>query len=218
MQKSGFIFLWLLLMAMYGLSAQEFFEGSIHYQVDLEGKAAGQIKLNEPNDQITMHLKDGDYIVRLYGGKYPKLFLFVADSNYEYSMDMANQRAYRFSPFSDQSKATAKQNPLAKPTGKQMEISGKTCDEYLLKKEGIIFLYYVHDAYRVDLSAFPEKCRAKAAFLANGLEGRIPLKTIKKQPGFTVTTTAIKLEAREFQKAQFEIPPTFEVKNRDYRY
>ncbi|MEM6343720.1 MAG: DUF4412 domain-containing protein [Bacteroidota bacterium] len=212
----------LFLIATTSLVAQDFFEGSIHFKVQMSGAEAEMLALNKPNNEMNMHLRGGSYIVQLYGGEYPKQFMFVADSNFEYSIDMSNQRAYRFSPHSDINRNTHKNEKkkeyIAQPTGKTETINGVECEEFKLVKEGVVFFYYVNDQIRVDLAAFPQPCRAKASFLVDGLDGRIPLKTIRKTKAITVITTADKVTSREFDDSQFLIPADFEVKMRDYRY
>lgn len=195
-----------------------YFEGSLQFEVEFKGAQAEMLKENEPNNQLLMHLKDGDYIVQLSGGKYPKTFIFIADSNFEYSMDMVNKRAFRFSPHSDLNTEDKVEDPVAKPTGNTMEVNGVMCDEYKMKKDEILFTFYVNDAYRMNTDLYPADTRAKASFLAKGLDGRIPLKTIKQQKGLFVVTTIKKINPREFDTEQFRIPMGFEVKNRDYRY
>jgi hypothetical protein len=195
-----------------------FFEGTASFSVQMKGPQAEMLKANKPNNKLQMHIKDGSYIVNLMGGEYPKTFIFVADSNFEYSMDMTNRRAYRFSMHSDLNKEVSEQKVFAKPTGKEMEVNGILCQEYRLKRDDIYFTYYVNDKYRVNTGFYPENSRAKASFLAEGLEGRIPLKTIKQQKGLTVITELKKITRREFSPEQFLIPGDFIVKNRDYRY
>lgn len=200
-------------------SSSPYFEGSLSFEVRLKGATADMIKQNEPNKKLLMHLKDADYIVQLSGGRYPKTFLFVADSNVEYSMDMANKRAFRFSSFNDLTQAAKEApKPEAAPTGKKEQIQGIWCEEYRMKTEKALFLYYVNDDYRVNLARFPDKPNTKASFLARGLDGRIPLKTVKRQSGLTAITSLTKVMPREFDQEQFQIPPNFKVKKRDYRY
>lgn len=212
------VFLPFFLLMAGALPAQDYFEGTLQYEVQLEGPEVEFLMLNKPNDKLTMHIKEGNYIVRLFGGEYPKLFLFIADSNYEYSMDMTNEKAFRFSAHSDLSKKKEEEPPLAKATGQTQTVNGIECQEYRLQADGSVFYYYVHDEYRVNLEAFPENCSAKASFLAAGLEGRIPLKTVKKTKDLTVTTTATAVKPQAFDTEQFLIPVNFIVKNRDYRY
>ena len=200
-------------------SPAPYFEGSLAFEVEFKGQLAPMLKENEPNTKLLMHLKDADYIVQLSGGRYPKTFIFVADSNVEYSMDMANKRAFRYSSYADLSKEGAKTAPpKAVPTGKKEQVHGIWCEEYRVVADESQFLYYVNDEYRVNLARFPSNAQSKASFLANGLEGRIPLKTIKRQQGLMAITTLTKATPREFDKEQFQIPPNFLVKNRDYRY
>ena len=220
--KSFTIFIFLLGFG-FQLSAQQttapdYFEGTISFTVQMKGPQAEMLKLNNPNDQLQMHIKDGNYIVNLMGGEFPKTFIFLADSNFEYSMDMTNRRAYRFSMHSDLNKEIYKKELTAKPTGKELEINGIMCQEYRLKRDEIYFTYYVSDKYRINLEHYPENTRAKASFLAEGLGGMIPLRTIKQEKGLTVITDLKKISRREFDPEQFQIPADFIVKNRDYRY
>ncbi len=198
--------------------AQQYFEGTISYEVQLTGADADFIKANEPNTKMDLHLKKGNYIVNLMGGKYPKTFLFIADSNREYLVDASKQSAYRHSTYSDRINEQQEENPVAKPTGKQVKVNGVLCDIYLLKQLDTYFAYYVNDEYRVDESYFPDSSNSNASFLVKGLEGRIPLKTIKKQQRLTVTTTCTAIKPREFDPREFMIPPDFRIFNRDYRY
>lgn len=212
----------LLLTFATAASAQTFFEGTMAFDVALQGEMAEMLEQNEPNDKMTMHIRNGDYIVLLAGGKMPKTFLFMADSNYEYSIDQTNQLAFRYSAHMDINRETHQLEQavdlVARPTGETAEVMGVTCQVYQLRKPEATFLYYVSDQYRVDVSLYPEPCRAKASFLAPGLEGRIPLKTVRKEPKLTVITTATAITPRTFQEAQFDIPAGFQVKKRDYRY
>jgi hypothetical protein len=209
-------FLFFLLLPGTLTRAQAPFEGTLSFSVELSGQDAERLKVNEPNNKLTMHMKEGNYIVLLQGGMYPKTMMFLADSNYEYSIDQANQRAFRFSSYSEKNENFAR--PVATPTGKTATVLGMVCQEYQMKSDGSEFLFYVNDAYRANVKAFPPKARTKASFLIQGLDGRIPLKTIKKDPTITVTTTVVKITPRTFEASQFLIPEGFEVKNRDYRF
>lgn len=216
-----FLLAYLAFAGIGQLAAQEppvpYFEGSLQFLIELKGSNSGMILENEPPNKMLMHIKGGDYIIQLHGGKYPKTAMFVADSNYEYTVDMASKFAYRYSPYYDRVSSNRKP-PVAKATGKTQEIKGLLCEEYKMKRDSTIFTYYVHDDYRVNTTLFPQKPRAKASFLIKGLDGRIPLKTIKQQKGLIVTTLLAKATRREFDKSQFMIPPGFKVKKRDYRF
>ncbi|MEO0895618.1 MAG: hypothetical protein AAFY71_04440 [Bacteroidota bacterium] len=197
----------------------DYFEGALNFSVEFAGPQAEELKMNEPNNKIRMFIKNNNYIVQLSGGRYPKTFIFVADSNYEYSINYSEKKAYRFSMYSDRTKDKKEEAiPTAKPTGKQKEIKGVLCDEYKMVTKNTVFYYYVNDKYRVDIANYPMKPRSKASWLAKGLDGRIPLETIKKQKNLSVKTSLISLKSRSFDPEQFMIPPTFKVKGRDYRY
>lgn len=193
-----------------------FFEGSMNFEVEIKGPAAGDLLVNEPNNKMDMHLKDGNYIINLRGGRYPKSFMFIADSNRQYSMDVQNKTAFKYSSFNDLAKK--QKAPVAVYSGKTEEVNGVMCDIYRARSGQSLMTYFVCDQYRVDLGQFGEKTTAKASFLVKGLEGRIPLKTVKKDKNLLVITTVTKIQARTFAEEQFMIPPDFEIGKRDYRY
>ena len=195
-----------------------YFEGILKYKIELEGDEAEFIMANEPNQEMQMMVGEGNYLVQLMGGAYPKTLMFIADSNYEYTLDMDGQRAFRLSPHFDLNKETHEEEPEAVPTGRTGKVGEYQCSEYRIEKDDMVLLYYVTDEHRVDLSAFPEVPRSKAMFLVKGLEGRIPIRTIKSSAGLTVTTTLVSMKEQDFTKGNFTIPPGFKIKWRDYRY
>ncbi len=197
-----------------------FFTGVAKYKIQFKGndEIASFIEANEPNDQLTLMVGEGDYIVKLDGGEYPKTFMFIADSNREYSIDMAGQRAFRHSAHSDLIRDTNQVEPVAKPTGRSKPVGEYTCQEYRLQTDDAVFFYYVTDEFRVNLDAFPEEPRSKAMFLAKGLEGRLPLRTVKRTKQLAVETSLESIQPRVFQEGAFSIPDHFTVKGRDVRY
>ncbi|MCI4671415.1 MAG: hypothetical protein MRZ79_24955 [Bacteroidia bacterium] len=198
---------------------QGFFEGTLQFSVEFKGEQADLLKQNEPNDEIIMHIKEGDYIVQLRGGRYPKTFIFMADSNHEYSVNFKEKLAFKYSKYTDRTLVDKnKEKPSAKPTGKQKEINGILCEEYRMATPKTVFYYYVNDAYVVDLAKYPDRPRTKASWLAEGLEGKIPLQTVKKQKDLVVKTTVKSVKTKDFDPRQFQIPKGFKVKGRDYRY
>lgn len=211
-------------LASWGIFLQDEpapFEGTLNFEVELQGPQAEAMKANEPNDKLTMHFREGDYIIQLMGGLYPKTFLFIADSNREYSINAAEKKAFLFSSHTDVGRTNnRKPDPVAKPTGKQKEVAGIMCDEYKLLRGDLLFYYYVNDGFRIDRSLFPERPRTKASFLAKGLDGRIPLLTVRKQRDkqLTVITRLVKQNPRTFKPELFLIPPDFTLKKRDYRW
>ncbi|MEM7512398.1 MAG: hypothetical protein AAF388_15795 [Bacteroidota bacterium] len=209
----------LFLFSLSTLFAQEhpYFEGTISYKIEMKGEMVPQLQLNEPPNEMIMHVKDGSYIVNLKGGRYAKTFVFVSDSNRQYSVDFNNRMAYRYYPHNDIAQKD-KEKLAASYTGKEVELNGHTVKIYQAKQGDTRFTYYVRDNLKVDISNYPSDTRARANFLVEGLEGKIPVKTIKQQKGLTVITSATRITARPFKEAQFRIPPGFTVKNRDYRW
>jgi len=193
-----------------------FFEGILEYKVDIKGAEASMLLQNKPNNKMKMYIKGGNYIVHLMGGQLPKTFLFMEDSTFEYTIDMAGKRAFKISPYNIAKRG--RKVPEAKNMGKSVVINGISCDVYSMKTEDAIFTFYVNDQYKADLSKYEGKKLAKAYFLIKGLEGMIPLKVIKKTRGLTITNTISNIIPQEFDEAQFSIPHDFIIKRRDYRY
>lgn len=195
-----------------------YFEGTITYEVKFSGDAAENLQVNEANDELVIHMKDGDYIINLKGGRYPKTFMYVNKKDIEYSVDVSEKKAYIYSPHTDLNRETHKEEPpIAQYTGKSAEVNGIMCDIYRMKKEDDFFTFFVSDQYVADLRFFEGKKRAKPLFLVKGLDGKIPLKIIRKTPNLTVITTVKQFTPRSFSAEQFELPVDFEVSKRDYR-
>lgn len=207
----------LVFFSLYSLFFGQNFNGTIQYKVELKGDIAEQILINEPNNEIEMHIYEGNYIVNLKGGQIPKTFLYNNKKDREFSVDAANQTVYKYNAHEDINRETQKTKPVAVLTEKTAEVMGEMCQVYGMKKDGAVILFFVSDTYRVDTTLFDGKVQAKPNFLVDGLGGRIPLKTIKKQKGLTVITTCSMIKEREFDIEQFVVPADFKVKNRDYR-
>ncbi len=215
----GFFSMLSFMMCLTCLGQSEsnlYFEGTFSYKVELKGEMAENIKLNKPNTSIQMHIKEGSYIVNLKGGDYPKSFIFVSDSNWLYSINMAESVAYKYSSHND--RALSAKLPEAKLTGKKDTIMNIPCDIYVARSEDARFLYFVNDEYRIDTTLYNDSTNARANFLVSGLEGKIPLRSVKQTKGLTVVTTVTDISPQRFDEEQFRIPFTFELKKRDYRF
>lgn len=226
---SAFMMLLSLSVAAQDLPYSDFFTGTFNFEVEYKGPAANFLKENEPNNKLQMHITDGSYIVNLMGGRHPKTFIFVPDSNFTYSMDVATKRAFRRSAHTDV--ARGKKLPKAEFTGKTVTLEGIgvqtgdtkvkqdiECQIYKCEKEDGLFYFYVNEDYRTNRSLYRTKRGAQASFLISGLDGMIPLKTVKKTKDLTVTTYVKSIKAKEFNPIQFTIPPDFTVHKRDYRF
>ncbi len=194
----------------------KFFEGLFEYKVEIAGVEKAFLEENQPNTQMAMRVKDNNYVINLIGGMYPKTFMFIADSNFEYSIDMSNKRAYRTSAYSTFSPMSKR--PPVKPTGKKEVIMGVECEMYQHVTDSTLSQFWVSDKYRVDVSLYAKKKRAQANFLVPGLNGRIPLKTVKREKTILSTMTVTKIKPMSMRREQFTIPMDFEVKQRDLRW
>lgn len=205
-------------------AAPAFFEGSLEYKVGIEGEAKDMILENQPNNLMTLHLKDGNYMVSLDGGMYPKTFMFLADSSYEYSIDMKNKRAFRVSTFNHYkpmwmrppATATAKSDKIKVKVGKAEQVID--CQIFEVKTDSSYTQLWVSDKYVANTSFYKDQKRAQANFLIQGLEGKIPLKIVKKEKGLITTITISIISPRKFDPKQFTIPDDFSILRRDRRW
>lgn len=219
--------MWLVLLACtaFGQGATKtFFEGTLDYKVEIEGQAKEALMENQPNNLMMMHLKDGNYIVNLAGGMYPKTFMYVADSNFEYSMDMKNKRAFKVSAYNHYKPMWTR--PAAQATGKTEAIKVKVgkveesvmCEVFEVKTDTSYTKIWASDRFVANTALYEGKTRAQANFLLPGLDGKIPLKSIKKEKDITQTIYITKITPQQFKREQFTIPKDFEIQRRDRRW
>lgn len=206
----------LVLLGGSQVQAQKYFEGSISYAIRLSGKVAQELMTNDPANIMDMHIKDDNFIVHLSGGRIPRTFLFIGDSNHTYVVDAATRRAYRRTYYVEDTNAVP---PVAEPTGKKVSIKGYQCDEYKVERpeDETVTLYYVTDAIRVNMDLYAGMDKAKADFMTKGLDGRIPLRKLIKSPGLTTEIDMRSVKARKLEKENFLIPASFKLKGRDPR-
>jgi hypothetical protein len=195
-------------------SQVKFFEGTMKFTIRLSGKMAADFAMSEPPKNLDMHIKEDNFIIQLYGGAKPKTFLFIGDSNHTYIVDAMNKRAYYRDYFQEDTTAGV---PKAVPTGKTAMVGKELCTEYKVTKPGEQIFYYVSDKYRINLNKYANKDDAKASFLTEGLDGRIPLKTIIKTPDLTTETVVNAIQPKALEIENFRIPSDFKLKPRDHR-
>lgn len=195
--------------------AQGSFEGSVSYAIRVTGKDAQVFLENEPPKKMDLHVKGGNYIINLSGGRIARTLLFIADSNETYIVDAANRRAFRETYFVD----TVKVVPSAVATGKVVDIKGIACKEFVVDKPKIQekVYYYVNDQYKVDLALYDGMTEAKADFLTKGLDGRIPLRKVIKTPTLTTELDLLVVKKTVHDAENFKIPEGFKLKKRDPR-
>ncbi len=209
------LFFWGLISYVYSqgtYATDEYFEGSITYVVEYEGAMADFWRNNEVPTSMTIHIKDGSYIIHLYNSRFPTTMLYVNDSDQTYILDLAQRRAFTKSKIKIEDKP-----PKAVPTGDTLTVAGYFCKGYKVTKKDETILYFVSDAIRVNLEYFKGKRNAKAFFLTEGLDGRIPLKMIRKFNRSTVITTAVKINRRKYKAVQFTLPPDITILGYDFR-
>jgi hypothetical protein len=209
------IFLFLTLPAFAQGSKTKSFEGTIKYSIDIAGPEAGVLMNNKPCTKMDMHFKDNNFIIHTHEGQFPLTRLYIADSSELYILDMTNEVAYRRDKL--ESLNTEIKPPKAIATGDSAFVLNIKCAIYRVQKKGEYIFYYVTDLYRIDPTLFEGKKDAQVNFLTLGLDGRIPLKTVRKTAALIVTTQADQVIPRKLEVSQFRIPANFIIKPRDNR-
>lgn len=208
-------------------AAESYFEGAITYHFHVAGRMAREIKLQNPIEFMQWHIKDGDYLVHLYGRGTPtdhdpfgtnKPFetyrLFLADSNRLYTVDPKNDRVF----FTDQYAPEDSVPPSAYPTGDSILVHNVMCYGYRVEKPDETITYYVSPKYKANLGYFPKnETAARASFLTEGLSGMIPLLTIRKREAYTITIKTQQINPMRLDKEQFLLPEGMQFYPRDYR-
>jgi hypothetical protein len=189
------------------------FEGSVRYTIRFSGKGAAEFGELKPANRMDMHIRKDDFIIHLFGGQKPKTFLYIGDSNHTYIIDAVNLRAFRKDYYVD----TTTTIPVAVPTGTTEMVKNYECKVFKVDRPERITYYYVNDDFRVNTDYFKDQDEAKANFLTEGLGGRIPLKTIIKEPGLTTEIELVSIEKKTLDKENFLIPSNFKLKGRDPR-
>ncbi|MCS7072922.1 MAG: hypothetical protein NZ108_00485 [Bacteroidia bacterium] len=198
------------------LGETKYFEGVIVYRVELDGRDAQALLDANPNNQMELHLKDGDYIIKLLGGAFPSVRLFIGDSNRTYILDAANKRAFK----KDRSKFIKNKDkviPTAVPNGDSVKVAGVMCYGYKVEKPHETIIHYISPKYRANVALYANKKRADISFLTKGLDGCIPLKSIIKTPTLTTTVSATKIVPQKYETLMFRIPKTYQIRPYDYR-
>lgn len=210
------LFLPFFILSMLFAQKAKSFEGTIKYSVEITGPESDILLNNKPCTKMDMHFKDNNFIIHMYEGQLPMTRMYIADSSELYILDMNNEVAYRRDR--RESLNTEIKPPKAIPTGDSAFVLNIKCAEYRVQKKGEYIFYYVTDLYRIDPALFAGKKDAQVNFLTLGLDGRIPLKTVRKSSTLTVTTKADQVIPRKLEVEQFRIPPQFLIKPRDNRF
>lgn len=218
--------------------ATNFFEGTITYAFTVDGEIGKAMEYINDIKFMTFVIKDGNYVIHLYGKQgsndqvrdwnyenpvetadarlkqvFPTTRLFNSDSNLTYIIDAKNARAFR----KDNYDPGEQEIPTATPTGDSLKILNVMCYAYKVQKGEEEIIHYVSPKYRVNMRYYGHQSRSRHAFMTHGLDGCIPLKTIRKNKERTITVTASKITAQKLTAEQFAIPPKFKILNRDYR-
>jgi len=205
--------------------AGDYFEGTVTYSFRMEGQNAEALRLINPINTMTFHIKDGNYIVHLYGeerpGELPPEFepftttrLFLADSNETYMIDARNKRVFTKEKYVDESRP---ERPEAYPTGDSLTIAGYMCYGYRVSTPEETITHFITPKVRVNLGFYANKDEATASFLTEGLNGSIPLMTVRESRTRSITVKCTRVMPRKLTDEQFAIPEGFAIEGYDYR-
>ena len=216
------------------LSDLNYFEGNISYRFRVSGDMAADLRSVNSIEFMELHIKDNNYLIHLYGPQpqppapfdpmnpklelpkqvLPTTYLFIADSNHTYIIDAANERYFVDNIYTLKRQ---KEPPEAVPTGDSMLVAKVLCYAYKVVKPDEEITYYISPKIRVNLARFKELDGAKANFLTKGLNGCIPLRTVRKTKDYTVVIECTKITPRKYDQSQFALPAHFERIRMDYR-
>lgn len=212
--------------AQPSFDASDPFTGAITWSFTVRGEMGEHLRMVNPINTMTMHIRNGDYIIHLYGTAqaqqdadvfaqpFPTTRLFIADSNRMYTIDVANSRAFS----GDMYEKPDSIPPTAVYTGDSMQIMGQWCYAYQVIKPDDKITYYISPKYHVELGFYAEATNCTANFLTNGLRGCIPLLTIRENARRTIEIRAVNINPQPYDQAMFRLPPQFRItKMRDYR-
>jgi hypothetical protein len=212
------------------------FCGFIDFEFKVKGELAEELKLVNDIKYMTLILREGDFIIQLYGDEiagpqnpkhydpanpmlpqikqvFPTTRVFLSDSNRMYIVDAANRRVFKNESYELEKEAI----PVAMPLGDSIKVLNVMCYGYKVKKKDEEIIFYISPKYRADLAFYPEGTAAKASFLTQGLGGCIPLKTIRKNAERTIEIVATRIQRKNLKKEEFSIPRGFKILGYDYR-
>lgn len=200
-------------------TALKSFEGTITYRITYDGADRENVEVNDPPTQLTMFIRVPDFILHTRGGRFSKSLLYINDSNRVYSIDAANNRAFRGERF-----RVRRRPPTAVATGDSAKILGRMCYAYRYttpqtKREvARTTTLWITPTLRVDVSQFRADSRAQAYFLVQGIGGCIPMRIQVDEPELTTITEATAVRAQQFRPIEFTLPKGIEIfKGTDYR-
>lgn len=207
-----------LLFLLPSLHAQEtfgipkYFEGTITYTIRYWGVDEEFFRANGVPTKMTIHIKDGNYIIHLYDAQFPTTRLYIADSDKTYLLDLKNNRA-----FTKEKVKHPSSPPMAYPINDSTMVLGEMCYAYRVEKEHERITYYVSNRYVINPAFFAGKKHAYAFFNTRGLNGKIPLKIIREWKGNVIEITAVSIKEQKFEPIQFTLPPGIKLYGYDWR-
>lgn len=216
------------------LSELNYFEGAIYYKFKVSGEASSELRSVNAIEFMELHIKDNNYLIHLYGSPpqppapfdpmnpkvelpkqvLPTTHLFLADSNHTYIIDASNERYFVDNAYTLKRQ---KEVPEAVRTGDSMLVAKVLCYAYRVSKPDEEITYFISPKIRVNLARFKDLDGAKANFLTKGLNGCIPLRTVRKTPTYTVVIECTKVVPKKYDRSLFQLPAQFERIRMDYR-
>jgi len=216
------------------LSETSYFEGNIRYKIRVSGPMAQELKMYNDLEFMELYIKDNNYLIHLYGTPpdppppfdpnnpkfdmpkqvFPTSHLFLADSNQTYILDAKNARYFLTNAHL---KSRDLNPPEAFPTGDSMLVANVLCYAYKVIKKDEEITYYINPRIRVNLSRFKGLDNASANFLTRGLNGCIPLRTVRKNKDYEVKIDATHVLPQKINRSDFQLPLSFERQEYDYR-
>lgn len=201
------------------LDATTYFEGLVQYRVTYSGEVKETFDESKVNTNMDLALRNGHFIIQMYGGTVDKTLLYNADSNWTYSIDVAEKKIYLL----EKHRQRVKQQPEVTPTGDSVKVLGKWCYGYRFSKPATpkypasTTTLYINPEYRINLAYYEGKDISQAYWSLKGLQGCIPLKIVFEDPTMRIESTAERIRPMPLREEEFRLPPGFKILRWDQR-
>ena len=217
--KNVFVLIMLAFLAMGQTCSQKDFEGSLTYELDLEGDFMGLMEAYMP-DSYVFSFKEGKTLLRINGGLLESIMgKILIESEKSYIINDAEKSVYELSGTDNPEEIDAdQQGAIITELNETETILGFECKKYemLFNKGGNEYIQYVWATKEIGnrlnglnesgvpgkfnfmgLDAFPLKIQSKIS------EGGI---------SFSLLLTAVKIEKAKLDAKDFVIPDDYDVK------
>jgi len=223
MKQSYYLFLLLLFIATE-LPAQKLFEGSIKYQVKIDGNGNDFIGVMMP-ESYTYYVKDLNWKAIISGGvveAYMDQVLVLPGENAAYMLQTKQKKGYYIDTrinTEEKGKLEVKEGDVKiEKTNETQVIAGLTCRLYKVTvnhdEVQSVNEVWVNSKYFLKIPELESDIGLPNLTYAglNGLPLKMKLNMKNKDMGFSMTLTAVNVNYKSLDPSLFKLPKAFEIK------